>query len=161
MEQRFRFNKKGNLELEEDNIGLKARATITDPEVIKKARQGDLVGWSFGFTDRDVEGGTEKGLPLREVKDLDLYEVSLLDRTKTPAYDGTLVMARDDGSENHFIGETFIDEDNSIIEEEKEPTNEPENDEEQLREEQQPKEEVVEKLHLKKCLNNKKLLKKI
>ena len=137
--------KKGNLELEEDNIGLKARATITDPEVIKKARQGDLVGWSFGFTDRDVEGGTEKGLPLREVKDLDLYEVSLLDRTKTPAYDGTLVMARDDGSENHFIGETFIDEDNSIIEEEKEPTNEPENDEEQLREEQQPKEEAVEK----------------
>ena len=46
--------KKGNLELEEDNIGLKARATITDPEVIEKARNGDLVGWSFGFTDRDA-----------------------------------------------------------------------------------------------------------
>lgn len=101
--------KKGNLELEEDNIGLKARATITDPEVIKKARQGDLVGWSFGFTDRDVEGGTEKGLPLREVKDLDLYEVSILDRTKTPAYDGTLVMARDENSKEINIRNELTD----------------------------------------------------
>ena len=37
--------KDGNLKLEEDNIGLHARATITDPEVIEKARKGELVGW--------------------------------------------------------------------------------------------------------------------
>ena len=30
----------------------------------------------------------------REVKDLDLYEVSLIDRSKIPAYDGTLVAVR-------------------------------------------------------------------
>lgn len=84
----------GTLELEEDNIGLKARATITDTEVIKKARNGDLVGWSFGFSDIEVDNSMEKGMPLREVKDLNLYEVSILDRTKTPAYDGTLVYAR-------------------------------------------------------------------
>ena len=42
----------GNLELEEDNIGLRVRATITDPDVIQKARNGELVGWSFGFEDR-------------------------------------------------------------------------------------------------------------
>ena len=101
--------KKGNLELEEDNIGLKARAIITDKEVIEKARNGELVGWSFGFQDRDVENTIERGMPHRAVKDLDLAEVSILDKRKTPAYDGTLIMARDDESEIHFRGEDFID----------------------------------------------------
>ena len=101
--------KDGNLELEEDNIGLHARARITDPEVVKKARNGDLVGWSFGFYDRDVEQRTdEDGMPLRNVKDLDLEEVSLLDRTATPAYDGTLVAVRSEES-SVFYGETFAD----------------------------------------------------
>lgn len=85
----------GNLELREDSIGLHARAEIRDPDVIEKARNGDLVGWSFGFTDVDVDMHDENGIPTRDVKDLDLYEVSLLDRTKTPAYDGTLVTVRD------------------------------------------------------------------
>lgn len=89
--------KDGNLELTEDNIGLHARATITDKDVVEKAKNGDLVGWSFGFQDRDVENKRdEDGFPLRDVKDLDLYEVSLLDRSKTPAYDGTLVCVRAD-----------------------------------------------------------------
>lgn len=103
--------KKGNLDLEEDAIGLKARATITDPDVVTKARNGDLVGWSFGFTDKDVENSVERGMPLREVKDLNLYEVSILDRSMSPAYDGTLVSARSIGGEEqiHFRGEDFID----------------------------------------------------
>lgn len=93
----------GNLELEEDNIGLKARATISDPEVVADAKRGDLVGWSFGFDDVD-EGvkqlrDEETGLPLRKVNDLELFEVSLLNRKKSPAYAGTLVKVRDDGSE--------------------------------------------------------------
>lgn len=102
--------KQGNLELEEDNIGLKARAIITDKDVIEKARNGELVGWSFGFQDREVENTIERGMPHRAVKDLDLAEVSILDRTKSPAYDGTLIMARDDNEELHFRGEDFIDE---------------------------------------------------
>lgn len=102
--------KQGNLELEEDNIGLKARAIITDKDVIQKARNGELVGWSFGFQDRDVENTIERGIPHRAVKDLDLAEVSILDRSKRPAYDGTLIMARDDTEELHFRGEDFIDE---------------------------------------------------
>ena len=102
--------KDGNLELEEDNIGLHARATITDPEVVKKARNGDLVGWSFGFYDRDVENKRdEDGFPLRDVRDLDLEEVSILDKTTTPAYDGTLVAVRSEES-SVFYGETFSDE---------------------------------------------------
>ena len=43
---------------------------------------------------------------------------SILDRSKTPAYDGTLIMARDEGAEMHFRGEDFIDE---IVLKENEP----------------------------------------
>lgn len=86
--------KEGTLELREDSIGLHARATITDKEVVEQAKRGDLIGWSFGFTDRDVEQGEENGLTVRNVKDLDLYEVSLINRSKVPAYDGTLVAVR-------------------------------------------------------------------
>lgn len=111
--------KKGNLELQEDSIGLKARATITDKDVVEKAKHGDLVGWSFGFTDRSVDNNVENGIPTRLVRDLNLYEVSLLDRTKEPAYDGTLVYTREDTQENHLIGEEFIDEVNVRIIEEK------------------------------------------
>ena len=91
--------KDGNLELEEDNIGLRARAEITDPEVIDDARKGNLVGWSFGFTDDNVTQlrDEESGLPLRKVNDLELLEVSLLNRKKSPAYVGTLVNVRDNG----------------------------------------------------------------
>jgi HK97 family phage prohead protease len=103
--------KQGNLELTEDNIGLHARAVITDSDVIEKARRGDLVGWSFGFADLPdgVEQGQADGLPLRKVRDMDLREVSILDRTKAPAYDGTLIMARAEG-DTQFFGEAFLDE---------------------------------------------------
>lgn len=102
--------KQGNLELCEDNIGLHARAIITDKEVIEKARNGQLVGWSFGFQDRDVDNSIFNGMPHRAVKDLDLFEVSILDKTKTPAYEGTLITARSEDQEMHFRGEEFIDE---------------------------------------------------
>lgn len=124
--------KQGNLELNEDNIGLFARATITNPEVVEKARNGDLVGWSFGFSDRDVTNSLENGIPTRAVKDLDLYEVSILDRTKSPAYEGTLITARAETNEIHFRGAEFIDdvdisvekENNSTIEQIQEENNE-------------------------------------
>lgn len=101
--------KQGNLELEEDNIGLRVRACITDPEVVKKARAGELVGWSFGFSDRDVVNSIRDGMPHRAVKDLDLAEVSILDKRKSPAYEGTLITARAENEVLHFRGEDFID----------------------------------------------------
>ena len=93
----------GNLQLEEDNIGLRVHATITDPDVIAKARAGKLVGWSFGFEDREVENGIEHGIFLRLVKDLFLHEVSILDDSKMPAYAGTQVYARSIDGEDHII----------------------------------------------------------
>ena len=113
--------KDGNLELEEDNIGLRARAKIYDKDVIEKARRKELTGWSFGFTDRDVDKSyDEKGLLHRVVKDLNLDEVSILDRTRTPAYKGTLIMARDD--ENILLGEERdFESSDVVIEERQEP----------------------------------------
>lgn len=117
--------KQGNLELHEDNIGLRAKATITDADVIEKAKRGDLVGWSFGFTDRDVDTHDENGMMTRDVKDLDLYEVSILDRSKVPAYDGTLIQARDaDGDTVHLnTGEAMTDDKPEVTEEK--PTDNP------------------------------------
>ena len=94
----------GNLTLEEDAIGLHARATITDPAVIEDARKGNLVGWSFGFHDRAVDNSMEDGLPLRKIRDLDLAEVSLINRAMTPCYEGTLVSVRaEDGSDKECM----------------------------------------------------------
>jgi len=135
--------KRGNLKLKEDNIGLKAKATIFDPEVVQKARNGDLVGWSFGFQDRDVDNSTYEGMPYRAVKDLDLFEVSILDRTKSPAYDGTLITARSETNEIQFRGEDFIDEVNLSVEEDKPLKIEPEANEEVREEEPEPKQQEV------------------
>lgn len=112
----------GNLCLVEDNIGLHADATITDPETVEKAKQGKLVGWSFGFYDREVEvKRDEDGFPLRDVIDLDLEEVSLLDDNHIPAYDGTLVAVRSAES-SIFYGDFSEDEIN--VREVEEPTEE-------------------------------------
>jgi len=116
--------KDGSLELYEDAIGLHARATITDKDVIKQARNGELVGWSFGFTDRDVEQGEENGLTVRNVKDLNLYEVSLINRSRVPAYDGTLVAVRSaDDSESVNIADV-TESDIKIRVDEEQPANE-------------------------------------
>ena len=116
--------KDGNLELYEDAIGLHARATITDKDVVEQARNGELVGWSFGFTDRDVEQGEENGLTVRNVKDLDLYEVSLINRSRVPAYDGTLVAVRSaDDSKSLNISDYIESELNLRVENEEQPEN--------------------------------------
>ena len=110
--------KQGNLELEENNIGLHARATITDKELVEKARNGDLIGWSFGFDDREVERTKLDDVTVRAVKDLDLYEVSILDRTHSPAYEGTLLNTRSEDHGMYFRSEAFID-DVTLIDEQR------------------------------------------
>lgn len=111
--------KRGNLELIEDSIGLKAHAEITDPDVIEQARNGDLVGWSFGFSDVDVTNGIEEGTPARTVYDLDLYEVSLINRKMVPAYDGTLVNVRSINGEEKTVNYSERTEDEIEIDEQK------------------------------------------
>ena len=90
--------KDGNAVLTEDNIGLRAEITITDTEVVQKARDGKLSGWSFGFIANDDEITTEGKDEIRTVTDMELLEVSILDDTKAPAYYGTSIEAREGGA---------------------------------------------------------------
>lgn len=85
-----------NLELYEDNIGLYARAIISDTEVIEKAQRGELRGWSFGFIAEGETWDKEGEIDRRTLEDIDLKEVSILD--KTPAYFGTSVEVRGEES---------------------------------------------------------------
>lgn len=89
---------KTNLTLHEDSIGLKARAEITDPEVIQKAREKKLRGWSFGFYERDAsEEELSNGMNRRYVEELELLEVSIIDERKLPVYEGTSIETRAEG----------------------------------------------------------------
>ena len=115
--------KDGNLELYEDAIGLHARATITDKDVVEQAKRGELRGWSFGFTDRDVDQGEENGLTVRNVKDLDLYEVSLINRSRLPAYDGTLVAVRSADDSNAINISDYTESELNLRVDEEQPDN--------------------------------------
>ena len=79
----------------EDNIGLRCQCEIRDAEVVKKAKEQKLVGWSFGFGPIVAPMEDDKGIYKRDLEEIELYEVSLLDDTRTPAYDGTSVEVRD------------------------------------------------------------------
>ena len=90
--------KDGSAVLTEDNIGLRAEITITDNEVVQKAREGKLSGWSFGFIANDDELTNEGNDEIRTVTNMELLEVSILDETKAPAYYGTSIETREGGA---------------------------------------------------------------
>ena len=102
--------KDGTAILEEDNIGLRAEVTITDPEVVEKARNNKLVGWSFGFSSNSDEVSQKATIATRTVTDMDLVEVSILDDTKSPAYYGTSIETRSDDGTVIEIRENTADE---------------------------------------------------
>lgn len=85
----------GTAELREDAVGLWCRAVITDEETVKKAKEGKLRGWSFGFVPLEQHETEEDGILHRAVKNLILREVSILDDRKVPAYPANLIMTRD------------------------------------------------------------------
>ena len=89
--------KSGKAKLYEDNIGLRAIVEIDDAEVIKKAKEKKLRGWSFGFLcNKEDRKTNEDGIEERTVRDIDLLEVSIIDDRKYPAYIGTSIEVRDD-----------------------------------------------------------------
>lgn len=89
-----------NLTLQEDAIGLRATAEITDAEVIQKAKEGKLRGWSFGFYEKDAsEEDMANGLKRRFVEEMVLVEVSIIDERKIPCYEGTSIETRAEGKE--------------------------------------------------------------
>jgi HK97 family phage prohead protease len=99
--------KEGNLQLFEDNIGLRGIATVYDSEVMEKAKRNELRGWSFGFQVlRDNWSNSTDGMQLRSVEEMLLAEVSILD--KTPAYVATSIESR--GEEDSALTETRLEE---------------------------------------------------
>ena len=102
--------KDGTAILEEDNIGLRAEVTITDAEVVEKARNNKLVGWSFGFYSNSDDVDESGSIATRTVNDMDLVEVSILDDTKSPAYYGTSVETRSEDGAVIEIRENIEDE---------------------------------------------------
>ena len=88
--------KDGSAKLYEDNIGLRAIVEVSDATVIEKAKQKKLRGWSFGFIcNKEDEKINESGINERTVRDIDLFEVSIIDDRKIPAYIGTSIEMRD------------------------------------------------------------------
>lgn len=87
--------KEGTVDLREDNIGLRATCTITNPEVIRSAKENKLRGWSFGFSPlRQKITKLASGIEHRVVEELNLFEVSIIDDKMIPAYDGTSIEER-------------------------------------------------------------------
>ena len=91
----------GTLELKEDNIGLHAKAVISDQEVIEEARCGNLKGWSFGFRTLSDRWEDDGRVAKRTLENIDLMEVSLL--TIEPAYIATSVQIRSEDVEQRCI----------------------------------------------------------
>ena len=111
--------KDGNLHLEEDAIGLKAVTDIYDARAIEDAKAGNFIGWSFGFFPIESRDTEEDGMPIKELKEIELVEVSLLTRDHIPAYDGTLVAVRDH-EEKMALGDSMMADSVEIREEEAE-----------------------------------------
>ena len=91
----------GTLALKEDNIGLHAKAVISDQEVIEEARCGNLKGWSFGFRALNDSWQEDGSVAKRTLEEIDLMEVSLL--TIEPAYIATSVQVRSEDMEQRCI----------------------------------------------------------
>lgn len=106
-----------NLELREDNIGLHARATITDEETVNAAKNGKLTGWSFGMTRVKSDWDKPEGEKVytRTISDMDMVEVSIL--TKRPAYPATSIEVRDGESVDYEV-RVKDDDDNKISDDE-------------------------------------------
>ncbi|MFD1957316.1 HK97 family phage prohead protease [Paenibacillus thailandensis] len=85
----------GNVQLWEDEIGLRAVVDINDPEIVEKAKNKQLTGWSFAFrVNKDSWTDGEDGIQRRTLEDIDLPEVSIL--SVTPAYIATSIEIRDE-----------------------------------------------------------------
>lgn len=143
--------KDGTAKLEEDNIGLRAEVTITDKEVVEKARDNKLVGWSFGFYGNSDEMGSEGERETRTITDLDLIEVSILDDTKSPAYYGTSIEARAEGEKYMEYRETIEDIENNAMQEHEKVYEESEKQHQEIekQKEEEKLELIVEKVALK------------
>ena len=88
-------NKANTLELEEDEIGLRVRITPPNTtwakDLVESIRRGDISQMSIGFIVEEDTWGTKDGLDIREIKKVQLFDVSPV---TFPAYQETDVGVR-------------------------------------------------------------------
>lgn len=89
-----------NLELREDDIGLKYKVETDNAELLDLYSKGQLNGTSFGFNNALGYRYKGKVMDTREIKDLDLVEVSILGGSHIPAYSGCSIEIRGENEEN-------------------------------------------------------------
>lgn len=85
----------GTLRLSEDATGLAFELDLPDTtlgrDLAHLVERGDVGGCSFGFLPVRDNWTEEGGRPVRELRDVDLFEVTI---TASPAYDTTSVQVR-------------------------------------------------------------------
>jgi HK97 family phage prohead protease len=88
-------SKSGTLRMLVDEVGLRVEIDPPDTSVgrdtIESIRRGDLDSMSFGFVVRNDHWREEEGQAIREINDLDLFDVSVV---SFPAYEDTSVAVR-------------------------------------------------------------------
>lgn len=87
--------KSGTLGLDVDKVGLRSSITLPDTQAARDAQtsieRGDIDGMSFAFVPKTEEWRLEDGIDIREIHDVDLYDVSVV---AYPAYPETSVSLR-------------------------------------------------------------------
>ncbi|XGA78587.1 HK97 family phage prohead protease [Halomonas sp. CH40] len=85
----------GTLRLSEDNVGLAFEIDLPDTtlgrDLAHLVERGDVGGCSFGFLPVSDAWTEQDGRPVRELRDVDLFEVTI---TASPVYDATTVQVR-------------------------------------------------------------------
>ncbi len=88
-------NRAGTLELVEDEVGLKVRIMPPDTswarDIQTSIRRGDITQMSIGFIVKEDKWSTDKGMDIREIKKVQLFDVSPV---TFPAYTATDVGVR-------------------------------------------------------------------
>ena len=88
-------NRAGTLELVEDDIGLRVKITPPDTswakDILTSIRRGDITQMSIGFIVEDDKWPTKDGMDVREIRKVQLFDVSPV---TFPAYTATDVGVR-------------------------------------------------------------------
>lgn len=110
-----------SLELRETSEGLSMNASISGTswgqDTYRLIHDGIIKGMSFGMRVRDQDWSSGKdGIPLRTIKDIDLFEVSAV---RNPAYKSSAIEARDADQIIDVDIPDDIEERNQMSEEEK------------------------------------------